>query len=276
MILTKEIRNLVTKWGLRDSVIEKDYVIGWLLWGIDSIIEFNNYWAFKGGTSIKKCYIDTWRFSEDLDFTVLPNGPYQPEKIKPLIETVLALVHEKSGIDFSIASPTFKYSEKYKYTEGRIYYRGPLNARKPARIKLDINASEKMVHPTELKNISHLYSDSLPQPAQVRCYAFDEIFAEKLRAMGQRGRPRDLYDIVLLFKQKNTLSLNSQLIKSILKQKCATKNISVPTLKAIQTAETKSELIAEWENMLGYQVQTLPPFKQFWSEVPNIFDWLDK
>lgn len=32
---------------------------------------------FKGGTCLKKCYIETYRFSEDLDFTVLPGGPFR-------------------------------------------------------------------------------------------------------------------------------------------------------------------------------------------------------
>jgi len=32
MIIHPEIKNLVTEWGLRESIIEKDYVIGWVLW----------------------------------------------------------------------------------------------------------------------------------------------------------------------------------------------------------------------------------------------------
>jgi len=53
MIPTQEIRNLETKWGLRDHVIEKDYVIGWLLWGIANTPLLNDYWTFKGGTPLK-------------------------------------------------------------------------------------------------------------------------------------------------------------------------------------------------------------------------------
>jgi hypothetical protein len=32
MINKEEINNLVTQWNLREDVIEKDYVIGWVLW----------------------------------------------------------------------------------------------------------------------------------------------------------------------------------------------------------------------------------------------------
>jgi len=274
MIIHQEIKNLVTDWGLREDIIEKDYVIGWVLWGIGSDPELSAHWAFKGGTSLKKCYIETWRFSEDLDFTVMPGGLYKPEDIEPLIKHVLERVYDESGIDFSIKPPIFKYADKYLYTEGSVYYRGPRNARTPARIKLDISGAEKIARPTIIRDISHPYSDSLPTPAQARCYAFEEIFAEKLRAMGERGRPRDLYDIVLLFRHRD-LQYEPKLIKSVLEKKCELKGVSMPTLESIRNASTKGELISEWENMLGYQLQALPPFEQFWDELPNIFNWLE-
>ncbi|MDP2942585.1 MAG: nucleotidyl transferase AbiEii/AbiGii toxin family protein [Candidatus Omnitrophota bacterium] len=275
MITNQEIKNLVTEWGLRDDVIEKDYVIGWLLWGIGSDPDLSAHWAFKGGTSLKKCYIETWRFSEDLDFTILPGGPDKPETIEPIIKRILTRVHDESGIDFSSKDPVFKHADKYLYTEGRIYYRGPRNAPSAASVKLDISGSEKIARPTLLREISHPYSDTLPKPAQVRCYAFEEVFAEKLRAMGERGRPRDLYDIVLLFRLQD-FQTEPQLIKNVLVSKCASKGVSVPTLESIQNAMTKGELSAEWGNMLGHQLQTLPPFEAFWNELPDIFSWLNE
>lgn len=274
MISHQEIRNLVAEWGLREDIIEKDYVIGWLLWGISAEPELNAGWAFKGGTSLKKCFIETWRFSEDLDFTVLPDGPNKPETIEPLIRSVLDRVHEESGIDFSIQAPLFKYADKYKYTEGRIYYRGPRNSSKAAGIKLDISALEKIVRPTILRTIHHPYNDILPEPISARCYSFEEVFAEKLRAMGERGRPRDLYDIVLL-SRRGDFQTESKLIKRVLEEKCLTKGVPIPTLDSIQTAATKGELISEWESMLSHQLQALPPFDEFWAELPQIFDWLN-
>lgn len=275
MISTQELRNLVTEWRLRDDVIEKDYVIGWVLWGIGTDPDLSTQWAFKGGTSLKKCYIETWRFSEDLDFSIIPGGPDKPETIEPVIKRILDRVHDESGIDFSIKAPVFKHFDRYLYTEGRIYYRGPRNAPSAATIKLDISGSEKIARQTVLRTISHPYTDSLPQPAQVRCYAFEEVFAEKLRAMGERGRPRDLYDIVLLFRLQD-FQTAPQLIKEVLAAKCASKGVPIPTLESIQNATTKSELVSEWENMLGHQLQTLPPFEEFWDELPNIFGWLNE
>jgi len=274
MISIQELKNLVFEWGLRDDVIEKDYVVGWLLWGIGTDPDLSRQWAFKGGTALKKCYIETWRFSEDLDFTVLPGGPVRPETIQPIIMRVLERVHEESGIDFSVRSPLFKFVEDHLYTEGRVYYKGPRNASTPAAVKLDISGSEKVVRPTVLRKISHPYSDESSSLSTVRCYAFEEVFAEKLRAMGERGRPRDLYDIVLLFRRRD-LQSEPKLIKSVLEMKCKSKGVPIPTLDSIQNATTKGELVSEWENMLGHQLQALPPFEQFWDELPGIFNWLN-
>jgi Nucleotidyl transferase AbiEii toxin, Type IV TA system len=51
-------------------VVEKDYVLGWILAGIYGHEELAESWVFKGGTCLKKCYFETYRFSEDLDFTL--------------------------------------------------------------------------------------------------------------------------------------------------------------------------------------------------------------
>lgn len=274
MINHEEIKGLVAEWGLREDVIEKDYVIGWLLWGISTSDELRSSWVFKGGTCLKKCYIETYRFSEDLDFSVLPGGPVKPEELETIIGKVLTRIYEESGIDFSIKQPSFKYFSDHHCAEGSIYYRGPRNSPNPSRIKLDIAGNEKIVNPSVLREIIHSYSDAFGKETKVRCYSFDEIFAEKLRAMGQRSRPRDLYDIVLLFR-RNDLQAEPKHIRGILEQKCAHKNIPVPTFGAIESSPNKDELISEWKNMLGHQLQVLPPFEQFWADLPKLFAWLE-
>ena len=74
MISRFDLDERVREWSLRDDIVEKDYVLGWVLWGIGSDERLSATWVFKGGTCLKKCYIETYRFSEDLDFTVLPGG----------------------------------------------------------------------------------------------------------------------------------------------------------------------------------------------------------
>ncbi|PIP12565.1 MAG: hypothetical protein COX49_04950 [bacterium (Candidatus Stahlbacteria) CG23_combo_of_CG06-09_8_20_14_all_40_9] len=274
MISHEDIKNLVSEWGLREDIIEKDYVIGWVLWGIGSDPTISHRWVFKGGTCLKKCYIETYRFSEDLDFTVLLEGPIKPEELLPIFDRILSRVNEESGIDFSVAAPKFKQRESSLSVEGRIYYRGPRNTPSPSSVKLDISAEERVVRPPVLREISHPYKDELPSPAQIRCYAFEEVFAEKIRAMGERSRPRDLYDIVNLFRRRD-LQIAPKLIQSVLIKKCKVKEIPVPTFASIESSPYREELHGEWENMLGHQLQVLPPFQQFWEELPRLFNWLE-
>ncbi|MHB1424680.1 MAG: nucleotidyl transferase AbiEii/AbiGii toxin family protein [Gemmataceae bacterium] len=70
MIPRNEILELATQANLQPHVVEKDYVLGWLLAGIHQHPDLREAWVFKGGTCLKKCYFETYRFSEDLDFTL--------------------------------------------------------------------------------------------------------------------------------------------------------------------------------------------------------------
>lgn len=255
-------------------MVEKDYVIGWLLWGIGSDPKLSAAWAFKGGTCLKKCYLETYRFSEDLDFTVLPGGPIKPAEVGAISEGIFGRIYEQSGIDFRARAAVFRDRPDGKSVEGRAYYRGPRNAPGVGSIKLDLTVAEQVVRPTVLRPISHPYPDSLPAPATVRCYSFEELFAEKLRAMGERCRPRDLYDIVNLFR-RHDFRPHSELVQSTYVQKCSSKGIAVFTSESLENSPFRTELETEWANMLGHQLPALPPFQDFWKELPRLFAWLN-
>ncbi len=274
MINRADLNERVQEWGLREDVVEKDYVIGWLLWGIGSNPRLSASWAFKGGTCLKKCYLETYRFSEDLDFTVLLNGPIKPDEVEPLLKEIFGRIYEHSGIDFRERPPLLRMRPDGKSAEGRVYYRGPRNAPGVASIKIDLTEAEQVIRPTVLRQISHPYPDQLPSPATVRCYSFEELFAEKLRAMGERSRPRDLYDIVNLFRRKEFRPY-AELIRSVYVQKCESKGVEVFTFDFLVNSPYRVELETEWANMLGHQLPVLPPFENFWQELPHLFDWLD-
>jgi len=275
MIPRAAIDQRVREWGLRHNVVEKDYVLGWLLWGIGRHPVLGESWIFKGGTCLKKCYIETYRFSEDLDFTIVADGPIDPADVAPLLDEVLDAVADESGIDFSERQPALKTRNQPGSVEGRVYYRGPLAAPAIASVKLDLSATELLAREPERRPIAHPYlpDEALPEPADVACYCFEEVFAEKLRAMGERSRPRDLYDIVNLYRRDDLRILRDD-IHAILVEKCAHKGIEVPTFATIQASGLVPELESEWENMLGHQLPALPPFRQFWDALDELFRWL--
>jgi predicted nucleotidyltransferase component of viral defense system len=274
MITRQDLQDRVREWGLREDVVEKDYVLGWVLWGIGSDARLADSWVFKGGTCLKKCYIETYRFSEDLDFTILPGGPILPEELAPLIGALLQRVGEESGIDFSVQAPLLKGHPSGRYTEGRIYYQGPRGIPQPNRIKLDLSSSEQVVRPTVLRPITHAYPDLLPPPATVRCYSFEEVFGEKIRALSERGRPRDLYDIINLYRHTD-LGAEPAVIRQVLQEKCDTKGVTFPTLAGLSVPAIQEELETSWASMLAHQLPVLPPFIDFWAALVEFFRWLE-
>jgi len=121
--------------------------------------------------------------------------------------------------------------------------------------------------------VFHPYSDTPEGGIHVPCYCFEEVFAEKIRALSERLRPRDLYDVIHLYRHDSTRQGRERIL-SILEAKCAFKGIPVPSMEILKAKPEQAELVAEWENMLGHQVPALPPFEQFWQELPEVFDYL--
>ena len=273
MIAKADIMSRAREWRLRPNVVEKDYVIGWVLWGIGANPRLSEDWAFKGGTCLKKCYIETYRFSEDLDFTVLPGGMIEPSDLHHVLQDVLDRINQEAGVDFSRREPRLRLRPNGTSLQGHIYYTGPLGAPQIASLKLDLTTAETVVRPTVLQDIDHQYPDQLPAPATVRCYGFEEVFAEKLRAMGERLRPRDLYDIVNLFRRGDFLP-HWELINSVYRKKCQSKDLEVYDFSSLEGSPLRTELESEWSNMLAHQLPALPPFQEFWNQLPSLFVWL--
>lgn len=275
MISRARLNEHAQEWSLSERVIEKDYVIGWLLWGVNTEPSLRQSWVFKGGTCLKKCYVETYRFSEDLDFTVIPGGPLLPADVQPLFAGILDRIQQASGIDFAARPPLFKQRGNWPAVEGRVYYRGPRRFPGVESVKLDLLGNEAVVRPTVLRAISHPYPDSLPQPGTARCYSFEELFAEKIRALGERCRARDLYDVVNLYRRRD-LPIQPQMIAAALAEKCAAKGIPIPSFLALESSPARGELESEWRNMLEHQLPLLPPFEHYWHEVSNVFAWLEE
>ena len=58
MITKQDILDRAAEWQLRPEVVEKDYVLGWLLAGL-ATLPMSALWIFKGGTCVNKCFFET-------------------------------------------------------------------------------------------------------------------------------------------------------------------------------------------------------------------------
>ena len=276
MIPQRELAALRAEWTLDQDVIEKDYILGWLLAGIAHHDSLNRTWIFKGGTCLRKCYYETFRFSEDLDFTVADGGPEEPDELARIFLEIAGWIREESGIVLVLDDTSFRRRKNKRdraTTEGRIAYVGPNGNTNMPKVKLDLTSDEVLVERPVFRPIGHPYSDRLSID-RVVSYSITELFSEKLRALAERCRPRDLYDIVHMHRHPDLIGMSGT-VRQILERKCAHAGIAVPTLASIQSSPFRAEIETEWGNMLAHQLpQPLAPFDGFWNALEDVFSWL--
>lgn len=99
MIPKAQLLALAKHYGLLPTTVQKDYVIGWLLRSISEHPVLSQ-WVFKGGTCLKKCYFETNRFSEDLDFTIPSNQTINVEMITAHLDEAIGWIESNSGLSF--------------------------------------------------------------------------------------------------------------------------------------------------------------------------------
>lgn len=262
---------------LRPTTVEKDYVLGWMLAAISHHPRLSQ-WVFKGGTCLKKCFFETYRFSEDLDFTIPSEVELSQQGIRESLVEAGVWVEERSGISF----PAEKINvEQYINPRGnesyqaKVTYAGPLNLSRNSmqRIKFDITQDEKLVDTPDHRVVSHPYEDALDPAPRVRCYSVDEILAEKTRALYEReGRARDVYDIVHLSRDFRS-SINPTKASVVLREKFGFKGLPTPTVDLVLGRVDEDTLRANWEHQLDHQLPMLPPVDGFLSDLGDAIAW---
>jgi predicted nucleotidyltransferase component of viral defense system len=279
MIPKQEIMALAAELQLQAHVVEKDYALGWLLAGIAAHPAIGDRWVFKGGTCLKKCYFETYRFSEDLDFTLQDAEHLDEAFLASAFEEVGDWVYDACGLQLPPEARKFEVFTNPRGSQsaqGRLGYRGPLGrAGDPPRVKLDLATDEVLVLDPVQRPVHHPYSDLPADGIHVLSYSFEEVFAEKMRALAERQRPRDLYDVVHLYRRQD-LQPDRAGVRSTLARKCDFKGIPVPTYAALADRPERVAIEVEWEQMLAHQLPVCPPFDEFWQELPAVFEWLNE
>ncbi len=164
MIDKSEIMEFSREFGLRANVIEKDYVLGWVLAGIFNHPDIGSSWIFKGGTCLKKCYFETYRFSEDLDFTLSDSNHLNQEFLLSCFKEIVQWVYNETGVSIPqdlIRFDIYENNRGFMSAQGRIGYRGPMQPRGDLpRIKLDLTTDEILVLDPVIRGVHHPYSDA--------------------------------------------------------------------------------------------------------------------
>lgn len=278
MIRKQDVLDRAAEWGLRPEVVEKDYVLGWLLAGLAST-PAKDEWIFKGGTCIKKCVFETYRFSEDLDFSLLPSADYSKASIERILVQVCEVAARLSGIDLPvdrIRVEERRNQQRDVTFKARIYYRGPLAYPADRRVLVDITQHETVLDASVDAAISHPYPDVIPESTAISTYSFEELLAEKTRALYERARPRDLYDVVYLMENRPS-ELDMGQTRQLFIRKCQVKGVRPPSSPELLALITQSdELRAEWSNMLAHQLPALPDLDIFLHRAREALAWIDE
>ncbi len=188
--------------GIDLGVIEKDYVLGWTLAAIAAEPALADSWIFKGGTCLRKCWYETFRFSEDLDFTIVEGGPDRTRGAPDLRALRDWLPRIAASSSASRTTPSAR-ARTCRGQPDRRRVASPTTARIRAERRRSSSSTSPPTRcspqrPAPFRGSGTPYGDQ-PLPVQgVASYRLPELAGEKTRALTQRCCPRDLYDVVHL------------------------------------------------------------------------------
>jgi len=180
--------DFVTEWRrtapwIDDVQVEQDLIISRALVEIFGIAQVASALAFRGGTALYKLYLTPPpRYSEDIDLVQIAPGP---------IGGVLDAIRAK--LDPWLGAPRRKFNEGRVVLLYRMESEGAPHL--PMRLKIEINSRE---HFSVLGLVERSYavrSRWYSGTVSLQTYDLDELLGSKLRALYQRKKSRDLFDL---------------------------------------------------------------------------------
>ncbi len=255
----QEIVEIADRKEIKKEVTDKDWILGHFLNAMFAFPDISNNFVFKGGTCLRKNYFKDYRFSEDLDFTLLDKTFVIDNAF---FSKIIIFAEKGSGAKFylKMIKPQIHKDTPQGYEVTILFWGAfhkpnqsvlPVN-RWQTKIKLDISFSEKVIMKPEQKQIFHPYSDLEIIKNKVPVYPLNEIVAEKLRSLLQRNRPRDIYDLQYLsgIIRKG----NYDEILNLLKQKTESKSIDCCNYDDFVNQTKYERNKRAWETSLTYHL----------------------
>lgn len=226
------------------SQVEQDLIISRTLVEIFSDEYLRENLAFRGGTSLHKLFLKpAARYSEDIDLVQIKPGP-----IKPIMERLAEVVTffeetRTTQVRGHGAKALYRFTSEYE--EIRM------------RLKLEINCKEHfnvlgwVNFPFEIEN------EWFSGKAELRTYNINELLGTKLRALYQRSKGRDLFD--LYYSQQN-IDLNYEQIVNCFKEYTSFATGKRPPSKKefllnIEEKENSAEFTGDMEALLRPEIK---------------------
>lgn len=170
--------------------VEQDLIITRILIGIFSDGFLRENLAFRGGTALHKLYLKPAPpYSEDIDLVQIRPGP-----IKPIMQRIGYIIdffdeNRKTSIRGHGAKMYYRYTSEYEQM--------------PMRLKIEINCKEHFSVLDKVHVPLELSSGWFSGTARVKTFSINELLGTKFRALFQRSKGRDLFDIDYARKNHN-------------------------------------------------------------------------
>jgi len=183
---------------INDEQIEQDLIISRSLVELFSDEYLIQNLAFRGGTAIHKLFlIPQQRYSEDIDLVQINSGP---------IRKMMDNIREKLSF---LGEPVVKQKKNNNTLVFKFLSSGIPAV--PLRLKIEINCREHFIVMGLREVDFNIDTRWFKGNCKIRTYHPEELLGTKLRAVYQRKKGRDLYDI---YKALTTIQLNiSELIR---------------------------------------------------------------
>ncbi len=255
LIDRRELLEKARQRQLNLQIVEKDYVLGWLLFGLKDIDDL----VFKGGTALSKIYFPkTWRLSEDLDFAF--TGDDFTEIIDAM-SGILDKISRESAIKFRIKS---KFSNPL-YLQLKIGYDAVIGKN---WIKIDAT-KETVLDKIERKKLNKSYSD---YPVfSTNTESVEEIFSEKIRSLIERTKCRDYFDVWKLC----STNFDKRKLKKLFREKCEIKEIQFSGIDQMFPEDIEDILFPYWKQELGRLLNPLPDLATVLDELKAKLGFLE-
>jgi predicted nucleotidyltransferase component of viral defense system len=235
--------------GVPAQTIERDYILAHICAEIGNQREARL--IFKGGTFLRLCCFEGYRYSADLDFSAI-DGLSQAQALNLVATTVISCQQR-------LEIPALSVGEDDGSTSW-LSYVGPLHA-KPRRLKLDISDNE-LVESHRRFELQPLWSD-LPDGAAIEGYTMEEIGAEKLRCIAERVQCRDLFDLhELLEAQLDPLAIWALYLRKAENDRQNGKQRTSPHVWASRFERRLMSYRSQWSRELSEYMSEPPRFEQ--------------
>jgi len=258
MISKAELQRLANREKIALGVLEKDYVLTEVLKSLSQVVSLNDLLVFKGGTALRKVYFTDWRYSEDLDFTA--KHEMKEEELRQSLDEWYSQVEQSSQIRLT----TKMLHKSNGYARVRAQFIGPLAY--PGMIFMDLSFDELLYLDPERRQI--LSKPFLSEGQKVLAYRLEELLAEKIRSLLERGKSRDYYDVWRLFKEK-TSGLDFKLLGEVLVKKLIHKKLNLTGINDFLPKDIDA-LKQYWVSELEQQINQLPSLEVVIEELQDM------